>query len=399
MKQESEWGKHLKKWIIFIVIWLFPMTAIAKEPDELYAQSAVLMDAESGRILFGKNEEDKMANASTTKIMTCILALEHEKPESTVIFSSYACSQPKVHLNASQGETFRLKDILYSLMLESHNDSAVAVAECVSGSVETFAKLMNQKAKEIGCQHTYFITPNGLDAEDEVGEHGTTAADLAKIMAYCVLKSPKKKEFLEITRTESYSFSNLEGTRQYQCSNKNAYLNMQEEALSGKTGFTSKAGYCYVGAVQSGDRTFVVSLLACGWPNDKQKKWIDMKKLTTYALEEYHYEEVEVPEFVHEVEVVNGMTDQSGLFDIITIPVNVSVENHKVLKRKDEVIDVVVTQKKEMQAPIYKNQIVGNVSYYLNGEKLCSDPIVCGFDVPERNFSWCFRKLVETYGL
>ena len=137
-----------------------------EEPKNLYALSACLMDADSGRILFGKEEDVRRANASTTKIMTLIVTLEHADLNNVVTFSDYAASQPDVQLNGASGEQFLLKDLCFSLMLESHNDSAVAIAEHVAGSVEAFAGLMNKKAAELGCMDTYFITPNGLDKED-----------------------------------------------------------------------------------------------------------------------------------------------------------------------------------------------------------------------------------------
>ena len=138
------------------------------EPGNLYALSAVLMDGTSGRVLYGKNAEEPRAMASTTKIMTCILILEQCNLEETAKTSAYAASMPKVHLGAMEGEEFLVKDLLYSLMLESHNDSAVILAEHLRGSVSEFAAKMNEKAKEIGCENTWFITPNGLDAQEEV---------------------------------------------------------------------------------------------------------------------------------------------------------------------------------------------------------------------------------------
>ena len=148
-----------------------------EEPSfELYAQSAVLMDADSGRILYGKNMEETRPMASTTKIMTCILALERADLEDTVEVSAYAASMPDVQLNIRQGEQYRLGDLLYSLMLESHNDSAVAIAEHVGGTVEGFADLMNEKAASLGCENTWFITPNGLDASETGAEPSDGAA-------------------------------------------------------------------------------------------------------------------------------------------------------------------------------------------------------------------------------
>ncbi|HIZ74244.1 MAG TPA: serine hydrolase, partial [Candidatus Mediterraneibacter stercoravium] len=130
--------------------------------SELYARSAVLMDADSGRILFAKNGQEERAMASTTKIMTCILALEKGNLSDKVTVSDNAAAQPRVHLGMQSGQAFKLEDLLYSLMLESHNDSAVAIAEHIGGSVEGFASMMNQKAMELKCTDTYFITPNGL---------------------------------------------------------------------------------------------------------------------------------------------------------------------------------------------------------------------------------------------
>ena len=141
----------------------------AGESLELYARSAVLMDGDSGRILFEKNGSDPRPMASTTKIMTCILALEASDPSRKITVSSQAASQPKVHLGMTEGQSFYLKDLLYSLMLESHNDSAVAIAECIAGNVDKFADMMNKKASQLGCNSTYFITPNGLDGQDENG--------------------------------------------------------------------------------------------------------------------------------------------------------------------------------------------------------------------------------------
>ena len=232
--------------------------------------------------------------ASTTKIMTCILALENGILSDPVQVSANASSQPEVRLGMREGQKFYLEDLLYSLMLESHNDSAVAIAEHIGGSVEGFASMMNQKAMDLSCSSTYFITPNGLDAQDETGTHHTTAEDLARIMKYCIMESEKKEDFLTITRTQTYQFADCDGEGSYSCQNHNLFLQMMEGALSGKTGFTADAGYCYVGALRRDERTFIVALLACGWPNNKGYKWSDTKKLMEYALENYEYRQIDV---------------------------------------------------------------------------------------------------------
>ena len=175
-----------------------------------------------------------------------------------------------------------MKDLLYGMMLESFNDCAYAIAEHVGGSTEGFAKLMNEKANEIGCLGTYFITPNGLDAENDISFHHSTAGDLCVIMSYCAWKSPKSTQFLEITQTMQYTFETKEGQMVF--SNHNRLLKETDYCISGKTGFTTKAGYCYVAAVEKDGRRMCLSLLGCGWPNNKNYKWADAKSLVEYAV-------------------------------------------------------------------------------------------------------------------
>ena len=391
----------VKKYLILIFVLVFGITTQAKEePEQLYAQSAVLMDADSGRVLFEKNGSDIKAMASTTKIMTCILALEYENEDTVVTFSKEAQKQPKVHLGASEGEQFYLKDLLYSLMLESHNDSAVAIAEAISGDSKTFANLMNQKAEKIGCKNTYFITPNGLDASDETGKHSTTAIDLAKIMSYCIMESPKKERFLEITTMPQYVFQNIGGNKTYSCNNHNSFLNMMDEAISGKTGFTSEAGYCYVGAVESEGRTFVVSLLACGWPNNKSYKWSDMKKLVKYGIDNYKLQSLNTELALENIMVYNGIPRSGELFDDIYVSTKIKADcEYSVLMREDEKIEVKLEQKRQLFAPIRRGEEVGYVTYNLNGEQIATYSIVSRDTVEKINFAWCFCRIAELYAL
>lgn len=365
------------------------------QPDfNLYAKSAVLMDAASGRVLYEKNGYEHMPNASTTKIMTCILALEQGNLESEVKVSSYAASMPQVRLGMSKGDSFRLKDLLYSLMLESHNDSAVAIAEHIGGSVEGFAAKMNQKAKDLGCKDTYFITPNGLDASDGVGVHGTTAADLAKIMSYCI----QNKEFLEITQTPNYQFASLDGSRQYSCTNHNAFLQMMEGALSGKTGFTGNAGYCYVGALQRDDRTFIVALLACGWPNNKTYKWSDTKALMNYGLEEYHCEDVyEYDREFAPILVEQAQPENGRLYQDVAVPVDIKEERIRILKREDEEVHTIYELPESVQAPVEKGQQLGRVTYYLGERQIAEIPIYAQKEVKELKPSWYKEYLLKLF--
>ena len=389
---------------------------------KLYAQSAVLMDADSGRILYQKDGDKILPMASTTKIMTCILALELGNPDDYAQASAYASSMPKVKLYVKSGEYFKLNDLLYSLMLESHNDAAVVIAEHIAGSTQDFAAMMNQKARDIGCFNTYFITPNGLDAtitatDGSVKIHSTTASDLARIMSYCIMDSPKKEEFLKITRTPSYSFGSyqekdgeyISSGRSFSCSNHNAFLTMMDGALSGKTGFTGNAGYCYVGALRNGERTFVVALLACGWPNNKTYKWSDTRTLMNYGLENYEYHRFEEvlydPSGLKPIPVLGGQTDN---FDL---PVYTDVEIRRdndfsdssaqtgLLLKKDENIQVEFHMEKELTAPVFSGTEVGRIRYLVGDQTYRVEYILTTQDIPAINYSWCFLQILKRFGI
>lgn len=385
-------------------------TALSNSSEQLrlYAQAAVLMDADSGRVLYQKNAQEELAMASTTKIMTLIVTLENADLNDIVNVSSYAASMPDVQLNIRTGEKYRLGDLVYSLMLESHNDTAVAIAEHVGGSVEQFAEMMNKKAEEIGCENTWFITPNGLDATanytDKNGEtvnknHHTTAKDLAKIMSYCVTKSQAKEKFIDITQTTSYSFCDVENKRNFTCNNHNAFLSMMTGALSGKTGFTSKAGYCYVGALRQENRTFVVSLLACGWPKHKTYKWSDTRQLMEYGLKNYQYYDfstVEIPKEAEEPIVVrNAKTTTVGKTASVEVLLLDKDTLKGVLANETERVEVSFQREKELEAPVKKGLVVGNLYFLIGNEKWKTYQIVTAESVEKIDFKWCIEQVCK----
>lgn len=416
------------------------LTAVSAAPGDsgdfsLYATAAVLMDADSGRVLYGKNADTTMAMASTTKIMTCILVLENASLEEELTVSAYAASMPKVKLSIQKGERYSVGDLLYSLMLESHNDSAVALAEHVGKkflpeelrdkeeadytaeesrrAVAAFAMLMNRKAEELGCENTWFITPNGLDATETIvledggtlqKEHCTTATELARIMAYCMKESEKSEKFLEITGTRNYGF--YANNRSYSCVNHNAFLDMMEGALTGKTGFTNKAGYCYVGALEREGRTFVVALLACGWPNNKSYKWSDTRKLMQYGIENYFYRSFSEEGTAFEesrlkaIPVLNGQTDVLGeaLYMDVKISDRVGREwAEGLLLREDEEIQVKYRMKDVLTAPVEQGTPVGWIDYMVDGTVYKREDIVTVSSAEEIDPEWCARQILERF--
>lgn len=353
-----------------------------KENLQLYARSAALLDASSGRILFEKDGKRRMPMASTTKIMTCIVVLEHASLDDIVTISSNAARQPDVQLHVKAGEKYILEDLLYSLMLESHNDVAVALAEHVGGSVEGFAKLMNQKAKELGCRNTHFVTPNGLDAK----EHYTTAEELCRIAAYAI----KNTKFVEIVNMPGYAFAELNTGRSFTVSNKDRFLTMYEGAIGIKTGFTGNAGYCFVGAVRQSDRTLISAVLASGWPPNKNYKWSDTKKLMDYGCKYYKEqtlfeEKVSLPK----ISVIKGRNNKVSL--------TAKQESVSMLLDGKESHWILMETKKKLRAPVKKGEVVGILYYYIDGKLVKTTKIYTSQGVEREDFGFVFQRIWKAW--
>lgn len=375
--------------------------------NELYALSACLMDADSGRVLYGKNVDEVRAMASTTKIMTLIIALEYGNAEDTVTISPYAASMPDVQLNVRAGEQYRLGDLCYAMMLESYNDIAAAIAEHIGMAyadidindtekrsiddsrkcVSAFAGLMNDKARELGCENTYFITPNGLDAEDENGKHSTTARELALIASYAV----KKDDFNAITGTKQYSFGEISGKRSCNVYNKDAFLNQMSGAFGIKTGFTGNAGYCFVGALKSDGRTFISVVLGSGWPSARTYKWKDTRKLMEYGINNFFEQKIfTTVEEYKSVEVTDGIGDSVGT--------RIEGELSMLISSSDEV-KVVYELEDSVKAPVYENDELGKAIVYVNGERIALFPITASGDVKQVSFNWFLKELMKAFCL
>lgn len=375
--------------------------------NDLYALSACLMDADSGRVLYGKNDDEVRAMASTTKIMTLIIALEYGNAEDTVTISPYAASMPDVQLNVRAGEQYRLGDLCYAMMLESYNDIAAAIAEHIGMAyadidindtekrsiddsrkcVSAFAGLMNDKARELGCENTYFITPNGLDAEDENGKHSTTARELALIASYAV----KKDDFNVITGTKQYSFCEINGKRNCNVYNKDAFLNQMSGAFGIKTGFTGNAGYCFVGALKSDGRTFISVVLGSGWPSARTYKWKDTRKLMEYGINNFFEQKIfTTVEEYKSVEVTDGIVDSVGT--------RIEGELSMLISSSDEV-KVVYELEDSVKAPVYEDDKLGKAIVYVNGERIAVFSITASGDVKQVGFNWFLKELMKVFCL
>lgn len=349
---------------------------------KLSSRSALLMDGDNNRVLYELNGYEKMPMASTTKIMTCIVTLEHGNLNDVVTVSSYAARMPDVQLNIRAGEQYYLKDLLYSLMLESHNDVAVAIAEHVGGSVEGFATLMNDKARSLDCNNTNFVTPSGLDAEG----HYTTARDLAVISSYAI----KNEDFIKITNTPSYQFKELKQGRSFSVSNKNRFLYMMDGAIGIKTGFTSKAGYCFVGAVKRLDRTLISVVLGCGWPPHKNQKWTETIRLMTYGIDNYERKQI------FEDKELTPLYVEDGQKQLVGLEIEGDLE---LLLRKDEKVTIDYHIPEYLSAPVKVKEKVGSAKYYINDDLYAEIPIFTTDESKKIDYEFCLRRILKLWSI
>lgn len=374
-------------WILVCMVSIFgTVWAYGEEPDteniDLKALTAVLTDAETGRVLYDKNADAPMAMASTTKIMTCLVILENAELDEVVTVSDYAASMPDVQLNAVSGDAFYIEDLLYALMLESHNDVAVALAEHVGGSEKDFSEMMNCRAKEMGCTNTKFVTANGLDAEN----HYTTARDLAQI----TIEALKNEIFLKIIQTSEYSFENISGTRSYYVSNKNSFLNQMEGAYGVKTGFTNNAGYCFVGAAVQDEKNLVSVVLGSGWPPNKEWKWTDTIKLMNYGFSNFSYRKINPAKID-----VGTLLVEDGVQSCAMLKTD-SIEE-KLLMSETDKLSVNIVKEFKRKAPVNEGEVVGWIDYQINNESVKKYPIYIEHTIMKKTYADYLKQVFRCW--
>lgn len=351
----------------------------------LHARAAVLMDADNQRVLYGFNMDEVLPMASTTKIMTCLLALESGQMDEIATVSSYAANQPKVRAGLNSGEQYYIRDLVYSMMLESHNDTAVVIAEHIGGSVEGFAEMMNKKAQELGMYHTYFITPNGLDAVDNNGMHSTTAQELGLLCCYAL----QNEEFCKIVQTTSYSYQNTEGTHQINAYNKDAFLNQMEGAMGIKTGYTNGAGYCFAGALEQEGHHFVSVVLACGWPPHREYKWQDTAALMNYGINHYYEENLRIPSLQGECAVNNATTD-SFCWNCPELQCELFIS-------MNDRVETILLVPQNVAGEIRYDEVIGMRMLLLNGEVVMIKNCLAESETGRINFAFCVHTILERF--
>ncbi len=351
---------------------LLPVEAAELEEGDLHAASAVVMEASTGRILYEKNGNEQRAMASTTKIMTLLVALQYGDLDAAITVSALAASQPEVNMNLKEGETFTLRDLLYAMMLVSYNDAAVAIAEGVAGSVEEFCYLMNLKARELGALHTHFSTPNGLDADD----HYSTAVDMALIARQAL----QSEQAMEIMQTQSYTIeAGLVNSRSVSLTNKNPLLSSYTAAIGGKTGFTSKAGLCLVGMAEKDGVQLVTVVLGSGWPPHSNYRVADTTKLFHYGFQNFTLQTVNTQALDEHVvvEVSGGFTQQ----------IRTRLEGEVTYyMRPEEEVSLYYDLPYVVQAPVEEGQTLGEAAVCVEGKVAGYVSVVAEESAEEKTF-------------
>lgn len=329
---------------------------------ELNARIALIYDRASGRIIYEKNGNKQTPMASTTKILTSIVILENADLKETVTIGSKAAGTGGSRLGLKKNDKITVNDLLYGLMLRSGNDAAVALALHVGGSIEGFADMMNKKAEELGLTNSHFVVPHGLDNEG----HYTTAYELAKMADYA-LNIPKFKEIVSSKSATIY----INGYPKA-INNTNNLLGSVSGVYGVKTGFTNGAGRCLVSSCKRGELDIITVVIGA---NTNNQRTADTKELIEYAFNNFSLINIE--------EIIQDKFEQWKNINEGRIYVNKGIENgiklylEKPKKsvmavRKDSIdkIDIEVNSLFYMEAPVAKDQVIGNLRVIINGEEI-----------------------------
>lgn len=324
------------------------------------AKSAILIEASSGEVIFSKNADEILPMASTTKIMTALVAIENGDVSRTVSVSPKAVGVEGSSVYLYPEEKLTLEDLLYAMLLESANDAAAAIAIEIGGSIEGFAEMMNKKAEELGLKHTHFENPHGLDGET----HHTTARELA-IIARAAYSCEKFKQIVS-TYKKTIPLNETEGVRLL--INHNKLLKSYDGSTGIKTGFTKKSGRCLVSAAERDGLGLIAVTLCAG------DDWKDHTAMLDYGFSLYQsIEPCKAGKLSYTIPAVGGKAD------------HVMVENRDsikiILPRSCDKIEQKIELDRFVYAPIRTGDILGRIVFYLDGEEIASSDLVATTNV------------------
>jgi len=352
------------------IIYTNPVQAASTPNFTIHSQGAILIDSASGKVLYGKNENGKLYPASTTKILTAILAIENCKPTDKITASYEAVmSIPAGYSNAAiqPGETIGFQDLLDMFLIHSANEIGNIFAEHISGSVENFANLMNKKAAQIGCKNTHFTNPSGIHDEN----HYSTAYDMALIARYCMQNDTFRNTVAKSTCT-------IEPTEKYEkrfFRNTNDLLNKSSDyyysnAIGIKTGYTSQAKRCLIAASKKDNLELITVVLGAEPTYGDDKRYEDTINLFEYGFSNYKIQKIVAKNtIIKELEIENATKDTKNLSLLVKndisgiVPASVNVAN----------LDYTVNLNELIAAPIKEGDVLGKIKYNIEGFEYSAD--------------------------
>lgn len=371
------------KVLVCVISCLLLCTALAQATPKLGAQSAVLIDAKTGQILFEKDMQKKRAPASTTKILTAIIAVESGRLDDIVKVSPRAAATPGSSMHLFAGQCLSLRELVTGLMLRSGNDAAVAIAEHLAGSVEDFVNIMNHKAQLIGAYDSHFVNPHGLSKPG----HYSTAFDLAWIARYA-LANPVFANIVSTKETNIEWLDRKGREHDRNIRNTNRLLWMLEEADGVKTGTTSEAGPCLVSSATRANQKLIAVVL------NAPSRWYDSMKLLKYGFDSYDlYTYAEQGEILGTVKLSRGLRDLLEIGAATPAAIVVLTEDYDNVTVEVDLPDII-------KAPVYEGQKVGEIVFYVNDKAVKTVDLVSTADVEEKTVSrMFFNNFIETLRL
>lgn len=353
----------------FMVLFIFPLTstiAFASAPPNITAKSAIVIEASTGKVLYAKGAEERRYPASTTKMMTLIIALENGNLNDMVTTSPIAAETEGSSLWLTNGEKLTLENMLYGMMLISGNDATVAVAEHIAGSVDAFSRLMTKKAQDIGALNTNFVNSSGLPNP----LHYSTAHDLAKIAAYGY-KNPIFSKIVG-TRYKIIPWAGKDHDRELY--NENKLLAFYDGGNGVKTGYTEAAGPCLVAGANRGGIQLVAVVL------DSDAMWLD-----TSSLLDYGFQQIKKQQLFHAGEILKTVRINNGKTEFIPLITGSEVSIPIAGDEKDQ-FRTVIDAPAVIDAPIKAGQPVGTLRIYYHDTEVSAVSLLAKETVEKKSF-------------
>lgn len=347
----------------------------------IYSDAAILMDANTGITLYSKNAEEKLYPASTTKILTAIIAIEKCELDDVITVTKSAISAiPSGYSSAylSEGEQMTVKDLLTVFLVHSANDAGYVLAESISGSIQEFANLMNQKAIEIGCKNTHFTNPSGIHDR----EHYTTAYDLCLMAKYCM----KNSTFRNIVSMKSCTINSTNKFDIRKYINTNDLLNPSskyylEDCIGIKTGYTSQAKNCLISACNKNDLELISVILGANQTESgESSRYVDTLSLFNFGYQNFSVKPfAQKDDVIQTIEVKNGTKKTRDLDLILEDTISGLINNN------EEIPNPIINLNEKISAPIAKNSVIGTVTYHINDISYTKN-LLASHDVEQNNF-------------